>query len=64
MIAVEDVYWDFLLHFMFLLLIGVYLRYLVYSKRNTFVGIALVGALAVTYINHRYFPGFRLSRYM
>ncbi len=54
---------DFIFHSAVLILLSAYFRYLLTSKDNTFIWIALVAALILTFINHQYYPHLRLSIY-
>ncbi len=51
---------DLLFHFAFLVLISAYLRFIIVDRTNNYIWVALVGAAIITYINHIYYPMFRL----
>ena len=57
MIITEHFWSDFLIHFIFLYAI---LYAIFYLKKASFVVIALIGALVITYINHTFYPELRL----
>lgn len=52
---------DFLLHFAVIVLMSAYLRYLLTTRDNTYIWLALVAALIITFINHRYYPLLRYT---
>ena len=58
MIVTEYFWSDFLIHFIFLYAI---LYAIFYLKKASFVVIALIGALVITYINRTYYPALRLA---
>ncbi len=51
---------DFIIHFAVIVLLSAYVRYLLTTKDNAFIWMALVVALIITFINHRYYPYLRL----
>ncbi len=57
MIIASDFFRDFLIHFVFLYII---LYAIFYLKKSSFIVIAFISALVITYINHSYYPTFRL----
>ncbi len=63
MIALSAFISDFIFHSAVLILLSAYFRYVLTSKDNTFIWIAIVAALILTFINHRYYPYLRLSIY-
>jgi hypothetical protein len=54
---------DFITHSAVLILLSAYFRYLLTTKDNTFIWIAIVAALIISFINHQYYPYLRLSIY-
>jgi hypothetical protein len=57
MIVAENFFTDFLVHFVLILAI---LYAIFYLKKMSFVVIAFVAALVITYINHMFYPELRL----
>jgi len=57
MIIASHFFRDFLIHFVFLYII---LYAVFYLKKASFTVIAFVSALVITFINHMYYPTFRL----
>jgi hypothetical protein len=57
MIVMKNFWSDFLIHFIFLYAI---LYAIFFLKKASFVVIALIGALVITYINHTFYPELRL----
>jgi hypothetical protein len=53
---------DLFFHFAILVLASAYLRYLITTKDSTFIWIALVAALIITFVNHTYYPRCSLAR--
>ena len=51
---------DLIFHFAVLVLISAYLRFLITDRTNNYIWIALVAAAIITYINHMYYPMFRM----
>jgi hypothetical protein len=61
MIVVTNFLADLLIHFVVLLLLGAYVRYIVGAKGGAFVVASFLAALLITYLNHTYFPRLTLS---
>jgi hypothetical protein len=57
MILIDDFLRDFLVHFVVILVL---LYAIFYIKKMNFVYIALIVSAVVTYINHTFYPDFRL----
>ena len=58
MIVLGSFIHDFILHFIIILVL---LYSVFYIKKMNFVYIALIVSLLVTYINHTYYPNFKLA---
>ena len=61
MIVVTNFLADLLIHFVILLLLGAYVRYIVGVRGSTLVVAPFLVALLITYLNHMYFPRLTLS---
>lgn len=61
MIVVTNFLADLLIHFVLLLLIGVYTRYMIRASSRTFIVGSFLAAALITYLNHAYFPRLTLS---
>ncbi len=60
MIAIQNMFLDFILHYIVLLILGIFLQLLLRSEKGISVGVAFVGALTITLMNHLFFPQYRL----
>jgi hypothetical protein len=57
MIIASDFFRDFLIHFVLLYII---LYVIFYLKKSSFIVIAFISALVITYVNHTFYPTFRI----
>ena len=65
MIAVDNFIMDVIFHFLVILLISQYIRYVVTIKSTmTVIFVSFIIALFVSYVNHTYFPRLRLPEKM
>jgi hypothetical protein len=65
MIAVDNFVMDVIFHFLVILLISQYIRYIGTIKSTmSIVFISFIIALFVSYVNHTYFPRLRLPEKM
>jgi hypothetical protein len=53
---------DFFTHFVFLLLLGVYVSALLDMQKLPNLYVALIGAFLITFITHMWFPRARIQR--
>ena len=60
MIALQNMFLDFILHYIVLMLLGVFLQLLLRSDKGISLGVAFVGAAVITLMNHLFFPQYRL----
>ena len=60
MIALQNIFLDFILHYIVLLVLGIFLQLLLRSEKGISVGAAFFGAAVITLVNHLYFPQYRL----
>jgi hypothetical protein len=63
MIAVNIFIFDFIIHYIALLLIGVFMQLLLRSEKGISVSVAFIGAFVITLVNHLYFPQYQWSNY-
>lgn len=61
MIVVPNLLADLLIHFVLLLLLGAYVRYIIGAGSGTFIVASFLAAALITYLNHTYFPRLTLS---
>lgn len=59
MIAINNIIFDFILHYIVFLMIGVFLMLLLRTNRGISITSAFVGAFIVTILNHTYFQNYR-----
>lgn len=64
MIVVNEFLADFVIHFVVIIIVSAYMRFLYKSKGLEYLFPAFVLALFVTYINHIYFPDIRFTRFL
>ena len=60
MIAIQNIFLDFILHYLVLMFLGVFLQLLLRSDKGISIGVAFVGAAVITLMNHLYFPQYRM----
>ncbi len=60
MIALQNIFLDFMLHYIVLMLLGIFLQLLLRSDKGISLGVAFLGAAVITLVNHLFYPQYRV----